>query len=137
VHGVYRLKWTAVSVENPHMDWFRGVVGAAVLAALAVTGGITYLVEPGPETLLLRGSRVRVYEDADGKVEIRHDGTPICRPTGECSQPPRARDLASTRRPADRGANAPPDGRPGAVGDGLLFAENFAQVPLPTRGRTT
>jgi hypothetical protein len=36
---------------------------------------ITYLVEPGPETLQLRRSRVRVYEDADGNVEIRHDGT--------------------------------------------------------------
>lgn len=35
---------------------------------------ITYLMEPGPETLPLRGSRVRVYEDADGNVAIRHEG---------------------------------------------------------------
>ncbi len=33
-----------------------------------------YLIEPGPETLELRGQRCRVHEDADGHIELRHDG---------------------------------------------------------------
>jgi hypothetical protein len=35
---------------------------------------ITYLVEPGPETLLLAGERCRVHEYEDGRIEIRHAG---------------------------------------------------------------
>ena len=36
---------------------------------------VTYLIEPGPTTLPLGGHRVRVYEDAEGHVTIRHGGT--------------------------------------------------------------
>ncbi len=35
---------------------------------------LTYLVEPGPETLPLAGSRCRVHEHEDGRVEVRHEG---------------------------------------------------------------
>jgi transposase len=35
---------------------------------------ITYLVEPGPETLRFAGKRVRVFEWEDGRVEIRCEG---------------------------------------------------------------
>jgi hypothetical protein len=35
---------------------------------------VTYLVEPGPETLPFRGKRVRVFEWEDGRVEIRCEG---------------------------------------------------------------
>jgi transposase len=34
----------------------------------------TYLVEPGPETLLLAGERCRVHEHEDGRIELRHQG---------------------------------------------------------------
>ncbi len=33
---------------------------------------VTYLVEPGPETLLLAGERCRVHEHEDGRIELRH-----------------------------------------------------------------
>ena len=33
-----------------------------------------YLIEPGPETLELRGQRCRVHEYADGHIELRHGG---------------------------------------------------------------
>jgi hypothetical protein len=33
-----------------------------------------YLIEPGPETLELRGQRCCVHEYADGRLEIRHEG---------------------------------------------------------------
>jgi homeodomain-containing protein len=36
---------------------------------------VTWLIESGPDTLPLAGNRVRVYEDADGNVEIRHGAT--------------------------------------------------------------
>jgi hypothetical protein len=35
---------------------------------------VTYLVEPGPETLLLGGERCRVHEHEDGRIEVRHAG---------------------------------------------------------------
>ena len=35
---------------------------------------VTYLVEPGPETLLLAGERCRVHEHEDGRVEVFHGG---------------------------------------------------------------
>jgi transposase len=35
---------------------------------------VTYLVEPGPETLLLAGERCRVHEHKDGRIEVRHAG---------------------------------------------------------------
>ncbi len=35
---------------------------------------VTYLVEPGPETLPFAGKRVRVFEREDGRVEIRCEG---------------------------------------------------------------
>jgi len=35
---------------------------------------VTYLVEPGPETLPFGGKRVRVFEWEDGRVEIRCEG---------------------------------------------------------------
>ena len=35
---------------------------------------VTYLVEPGPETLLLAGERCRVHEHEDGRIEVRHAG---------------------------------------------------------------
>ncbi len=35
---------------------------------------LTYLIEPGPETLPLAGSRCRVHEHEDGRVEVRHEG---------------------------------------------------------------
>jgi hypothetical protein len=38
---------------------------------------VTYIVEPGPETLPLMGERCRVYEYEDGRVEVRHKDTPL------------------------------------------------------------
>src|SRR4051812_48505389 len=35
---------------------------------------VTYLVQPGPETLRFAGKRVRVFEREDGRVEIRCEG---------------------------------------------------------------
>jgi hypothetical protein len=35
---------------------------------------VTYLVEPGPKTLLLAGERRRVHEHEDGRIEVRHEG---------------------------------------------------------------
>lgn len=35
---------------------------------------VTYLVEPGPQTLPLRGKRVQVREWEDGRVEILCEG---------------------------------------------------------------
>jgi hypothetical protein len=35
---------------------------------------VTYLVEPGPQTLPFAGKRVRVFEWEDGRVEIRCEG---------------------------------------------------------------
>jgi hypothetical protein len=35
---------------------------------------VMYLVEPGPETLLLAGERCRVHEHEDGRIEVRHEG---------------------------------------------------------------
>jgi len=35
---------------------------------------VTYLVEPGPETLVLAGERCRVHEHADGRIEVFHEG---------------------------------------------------------------
>jgi hypothetical protein len=41
---------------------------------------VIYLVEPGPETLPLKGERCRVHEHEDGRVEVRHAGKPLpCR----------------------------------------------------------
>src|SRR3954462_1801399 len=37
----------------------------------------TYLVQPGPETLPLAGKRVRVFEQEDGRVDIRCEGRPL------------------------------------------------------------
>jgi hypothetical protein len=36
--------------------------------------GNVYLIDPSPETLRLRGRKCRVYADAEGRVEVRHDG---------------------------------------------------------------
>ena len=36
--------------------------------------GNVYLIDPNPETLRLRGRMCRVYADARGRVEVRHDG---------------------------------------------------------------
>jgi hypothetical protein len=36
--------------------------------------GGRYLIEPGPETLELRGRRCRVHEYFDGRVELRYEG---------------------------------------------------------------
>ena len=36
---------------------------------------VIYRIEPGPDTLPLAGNRVRIYEHADGNVEIRHGET--------------------------------------------------------------
>jgi hypothetical protein len=36
--------------------------------------GSVYLIDPSPETLGLRGRMCRVYADAEGRVEIRHEG---------------------------------------------------------------
>lgn len=36
-----------------------------------------YLLEPGPDTLALRGQRCRVHEFLDGRIELRHQGRPI------------------------------------------------------------
>jgi len=38
---------------------------------------VMYLVEPGPETLMLAGERCRVHEHEDGRVEIRHANQPL------------------------------------------------------------
>ncbi len=39
--------------------------------------GGRYLIEPGPETLELRGRRCRVHEYFNGHVELRYDGRPL------------------------------------------------------------
>ena len=36
-----------------------------------------YLLEPGPDTVELRGQRCRVYEFLDGRIEFRHQGRPL------------------------------------------------------------
>ncbi len=36
-----------------------------------------YLIEPGPETLELRGQQCRVHEYADGRFELRHGGNSL------------------------------------------------------------
>jgi len=33
-----------------------------------------YLIDPGPQTLGLRGQQCRVHEYADGRLELRHEG---------------------------------------------------------------
>ena len=38
---------------------------------------VMYLVEPGPETLMLAGERCRVHEHEDGRVEVRHANKPL------------------------------------------------------------
>jgi transposase len=38
---------------------------------------VTYLVEPGPDTLPIGGKWCRVYEHEDGRVEIRYDDRPL------------------------------------------------------------
>ena len=38
---------------------------------------VTYLVEPGPETLPLAGERCRVHEHEDGRIEVRHANKPL------------------------------------------------------------
>jgi hypothetical protein len=38
---------------------------------------VTYLIEPGPETLPIGGNWCRVYEHEDGRVEIRYDDRPL------------------------------------------------------------
>ena len=35
---------------------------------------VTYLIDPGPETLLLAGERCRIHEHEDGRIEVRHAG---------------------------------------------------------------
>src|SRR6267154_1098364 len=35
---------------------------------------VSYLVEPGPETLPFAGKRVRIFQREDGRVEIRCEG---------------------------------------------------------------
>jgi hypothetical protein len=47
---------------------------------------VIYLVEPGPETLRLAGTRCRIHESADGRIEVFHAGQRL---------PCRAREIAS------------------------------------------
>ena len=35
---------------------------------------VLYLLEPGPDTAALRRNRCQVYEHADGRIVIKHDG---------------------------------------------------------------
>ena len=35
---------------------------------------VTYLIEPGPDTLPLAGKRVQIFESEDGGVELRCEG---------------------------------------------------------------
>lgn len=60
---------------------------------------VTYLIEPDAQTLPLAGDRVRVYEDADGNIEIRHDGVLLAsRPFFDKKPMVRQADIVENKR---------------------------------------
>lgn len=59
----------------------------------------TYLVEPGPETLLLAGERCRVHEHEDGRIELRHQGQLLpCRVFVDPERRVRQADIVANKR---------------------------------------
>ena len=59
----------------------------------------TYLVEPGPETLLLAGERCQVHEHEDGRIELRHKGQLLpCRVFVDPAARVRQADIVANKR---------------------------------------
>lgn len=59
----------------------------------------TFLVEPGPETLLLAGERCHVHEHEDGRIELRHQGQLLpCRVFLEPEPRVRQADIVANKR---------------------------------------
>ena len=60
---------------------------------------VTYLVEPGPETLPLGGNRCRVHEYEDGRIEVRHEGQLLpCRVFGDPAPRVQQADIVANKR---------------------------------------
>ena len=59
----------------------------------------TYLVEPGPETILLAGERCRVHEHEDGRIELRQQGQLLpCRGFVDPQRRVRQADIVANKR---------------------------------------
>ena len=60
---------------------------------------VTYLVEPGPETLPLVGNRCRIYEHEDGRIEVHHEGQRLpCRVFVDPEPRVRQADIVANKR---------------------------------------
>ncbi len=57
-----------------------------------------YLLEPGPDTIELRGQRSRVHEFLDGRIELRHQGRPLAFHAFESLRRVRHGDIVSNKR---------------------------------------